>query len=67
MNPNEKPPWLMGGLRRRGLSVVSFDPLTMLLENYVLSMMGGSGSLMEAAIQTGRSCVMFESNGLLTG
>ena len=33
------------------------------LGNTVLSMCGGSGSLMEACMLTGRSCIMFESDG----
>ena len=32
------------------------------LGNCVLSLCGGSGSLMEAAMNTGRSCIMFEAN-----
>src|SRR6185437_9941900 len=45
---------------RYSISVFSF-----LVGSLVVSLCGGSGSFMQAAMETGRSCVMFEINGLL--
>jgi len=41
-------------------------PYYRFVENCVLSMCGGSGSLMETCMQVGRSCIMFEKNGLFS-
>jgi hypothetical protein len=51
--------WQHGSSRVR-LSVSRWCPF---LGQVVLSLCGGSGSLMEAAMHLGRSCIMFEVNG----
>ena len=63
-NPNEKPlmanGWLVGTWTAQGIfCLVS----CIVVENCVLSMCGGSASLMETCMQMGRSCIMFECNG----
>ena len=47
-------------LGQQGSLIVSLIPL---LGGCVLSLCGGSGSLMECCMQSGRSCIMFEKDG----
>ena len=64
LNPNEKPVrangWLLSSWTLPG---TCFDPYIS-VGHTVLSICGGSGSLMEACMLTGRSCIMFELDGL---
>jgi hypothetical protein len=63
LNPNEKPAkangWLIGSWTVPGNHPFVYH----CLGNTILSLCGGSGSLMEAAMLAGRSCIMFESDG----
>lgn len=64
LNPNEKAPqancWTAGSWTVPGTHCLSL----FVLGNTVLSLCGGSGSLMEICMRIGRSCIMFEKDGL---
>jgi hypothetical protein len=63
VNPNEKPPKANGFVAttwaQHGLIISFFISAG----NVVLSLCGGSGSLMEACMHLGRSCIMLEIDG----
>lgn len=67
LNPNEKPMrangWLISSWTVQGVIIVSFS---LLVGNTVLSLCGGSASLMEACMLAGRSCIMFEIDGMIS-
>ena len=65
VNPNEKPQRINGWLISSWTMPGNFLVIYLSLGNAVLSLCGGSGSLMESCIYTGRSCIMFEKDGLL--
>ena len=62
LNPNEKNPKANGFVATTWAQYGSFFP-HLLKGNVVLSLCGGSGSLMEACTHTGRSCIMLEIDG----
>ena len=66
VNPYEKPAkangWIITSWTEPGFTCIRF---IFFVGNCILSMCGGSGSMMEACMMTGRSCIMFESNGTL--
>src|SRR6185437_10267282 len=64
VNPNESHLWLMDGLSLPSVIQVLYVVFSFLVGSLVVSLCG-SGSFMQAAMETGRSCVMFEINGLL--
>jgi hypothetical protein len=53
--------WVLSTFTERGKLKLVLQFIA--LGNCVLSLCGGSGSLMEAAMYTGRSCIMLELNG----
>ena len=65
VNSNEKP------FSANGWVISTFSDMGMLilcllsLGSLTVSMCGGSGSFMQCAMETGRSCLMFESDGML--
>ena len=65
LNPHEKPPrvngWFLQSFVEQSIHLVL---LHVSLGKIVLSLCGGSGSMMEAAMMTGRGCIMFEKSGL---
>ena len=65
VNSNEKPfsanGWVISTFSDMGMLILCLLSLGAL----TVSMCGGSGSFMQCAMETGRSCVMFESDGML--
>ena len=58
--PSKANGWVLTNWVERGTHI--FISSLASLGGYVLSLCGGSGSLMEAAMHCGRGCLMFESN-----
>lgn len=70
VNPNEKPiqacGWAVQAFTRPGISILGeICDFFVIVGGVVLSVCSGSGSMLEACMQLGRSCLAIDNDGLI--